>query len=626
MTQRIDKPNTEADNQLRQCIDNMTSFVMVAGAGSGKTTSLVKALDYIRNKRGEQLRSRRQKIACITYTTVAEQEILNDVNQDTLFHVSTIHSFLWQIIRPFQREIKDWVLIHLKEKIGEIKEKLKNGYPKGTRQTTKDRDIQDLTRYEQLLNDLASVKHFTYETASDYKNGKIGHSDLVTLVPELIQTKPLLQKIIVQKYPYIFVDESQDTLKKVVESLMHIDEHKKTDFCLGFFGDPMQKIFPTGSGEIRGRESWQKIVKKDNYRSSTSVLTTINNIRKGGDGLRQEGGRSENSVPVKGLAKLFILKADADRTNKILKVQQHIAESTKDQLWLTTSQESDLKILVLEHRMAAKRLGFENIFDSFRPSHVPALAESFSNGTSWALHPIQNFVVPITTAHNNTDKFGIIELLRQHCPQLTKEELEKRKITSKVLQTFSKNVEELSSIMKIESNTIRTVIDYLYQHRLITLDERILYALGLQQDTAVDQNNAVQHALLKYFDCSVSEMHGYMRYINEESPYSTQQSIKGAEFERVMVILDDEEGINSTQISYEKLFGIKVLSDTDKDHITKGNDSVLDRTRRLFYVCCSRARKDLAVLLFVKKPDEVINLLKNDVFDKEDIITEEQLN
>ena len=43
MTSRIGKPDTEADLQLRDCLDQpaLTSFVMVAGAGSGKTTSLV---------------------------------------------------------------------------------------------------------------------------------------------------------------------------------------------------------------------------------------------------------------------------------------------------------------------------------------------------------------------------------------------------------------------------------------------------------------------------------------------------------------------------------------------------------------------------------------------------------
>src|SRR5689334_18713593 len=100
-TRRIDKPDTEADIQLRKYLDQSTSFVMVAGAGSGKTTSLVKALAHIGKTHGKSLRERGQRIACITYTEVATEQIFGDVGQDHLFHVSTIHSFLWDLIKPF---------------------------------------------------------------------------------------------------------------------------------------------------------------------------------------------------------------------------------------------------------------------------------------------------------------------------------------------------------------------------------------------------------------------------------------------------------------------------------------------------------------------------------------------
>jgi len=55
-----------------------------------------------------------------------------------------------------------------------------------------------------------------------------------------------------------------------------------------------------------------------------------------------------------------------------------------------------------------------------------------------------------------------------------------------------------------------------------------------------------------------------------------QQGIKGAEFERVLVILDDSEGANN-QFSYEKYFGIKPPSDTDRENKAAGTDTVIDR-------------------------------------------------
>lgn len=124
MTSRIGSPDTPADVEVRECLDREVprSFVMVAGAGSGKTTSLVKALEHLGRTRGPALRRAGQQIACITYTEVAVGEISEDVGLSPLFHISTIHSFLWSVIRPFQGDIATWVGIRIAEKIAERRE------------------------------------------------------------------------------------------------------------------------------------------------------------------------------------------------------------------------------------------------------------------------------------------------------------------------------------------------------------------------------------------------------------------------------------------------------------------------------------------------------------------------
>lgn len=55
-----------------------------------------------------------------------------------------------------------------------------------------------------------------------------------------------------------------------------------------------------------------------------------------------------------------------------------------------------------------------------------------------------------------------------------------------------------------------------------------------------------------------------------------------------MVILDDEEALGFL-FSYKKLFGAKEPTTTDKQNEWK--ETSIDRTRRLFYVTCSRAEK-----------------------------------
>ncbi|MDV3515414.1 hypothetical protein [Stenotrophomonas sp. C1657] len=68
-------------------------------------------------------------------------------------------------------------------------------------------------------------------------------------------------------------------------------------------------------------------------------------------------------------------------------------------------------------------------------------------------------------------------------------------------------------------------------------------------------------------------------------------------------MLDDAESTHF-QFSYEKYLGLKAPSDTDQKHIEAGEETVIDRTRRLFYVSCTRALRDLAVVLFTADPDQ----------------------
>lgn len=100
-----------------------------------------------------------------------------------------------------------------------------------------------------------------------------------------------------------------------------------------------------------------------------------------------------------------------------------------------------------------------------------------------------------------------------------------------------------------------------------------------------------------FLECRVSEFWGYHEYIEEHSPFSTQQGIKGAEFDRVLISADDGESTHF-QFSYDKYFGLKDLSDTDKKNLEDRKETQVERTRRLFYVCCTRAMSDLVVVLF----------------------------
>jgi hypothetical protein len=128
---------------------------------------------------------------------------------------------------------------------------------------------------------------------------------------------------------------------------------------------------------------------------------------------------------------------------------------------------------------------------------------------------------------------------------------------------------------------------------------RVHYALDLPEDgqmplTLPDQYNGLGYKNLIYMAVELLDLHQQWRELEINRP-----SLKGAEFARVLVLLDDEEA-SYNLFSIGKYFGFVPLSDKDQENIAAGEDSVVGRTRRLFYVCCSRAEKDLAVILFAQ--------------------------
>jgi DNA helicase-2/ATP-dependent DNA helicase PcrA len=607
MTSRIGQPDTDADVRLRQCLDErpLTSFVMVAGAGSGKTTSLVKALAHLARTRAAELRRRGQQIACITYTDVAVGEIWGDVGNDTLFHVSTIHSFLWTIVHPFQRDLRCWVEGRIGEKIAAAQEKLDN--PR-TRANTKEIAARDIEHYRRQSQALATVPRFTYGTGSDYAKGVLGHDDILKIGPALIEARPLLRSLVANRFPFIFVDESQDTNPVIVAALRQIADAAGEGFCLGFFGDPMQKIYTTGAGPIALGGGWHEITKPENFRCPTRVLAVVNQIRAEDDGLQQTRGRTIErdgiAESVEGTARLFIFPADGRRTERVAQVRHWLAVTGNDPAWRSDDDDADVRVLVLVHRMAARRLGFPNLYAALNDQAPAALKGGMLDGTAWVLRPFMTYLLPLVMATRAGNDFDVMAMLRAYCPLLSKARLSDQN-TAELLGRLREDVPRLGAMMEPGTEiTIREVLAFARERGLVSLDERFEpYFAGAEAADDDGEKLAEARSVAAFLACRAAELWGYRDYVEDQSPFSTQQGVKGAEFDRVLVILDDEEG-DYNLFSYGKYFGITPLSETDEKNLAEGSDSVMDRTRRLFYVCCSRAVQDLAVVFFV--PDVLV--------------------
>ena len=124
----------------------------------------------------------------------------------------------------------------------------------------------------------------------------------------------------------------------------------------------------------------------------------INAVRQPVDGLEQIRGRTRIidgiQESVAGTANLFILPADAERTTRLAAVRIWLAAETDDDLWVNDLRESDVRLLVLVHRMAATRLGFPNLYAALNDRAPQSLSEGLGDGTSWPLHPFVQHILP----------------------------------------------------------------------------------------------------------------------------------------------------------------------------------------------------------------------------------------
>ena len=103
-------------------LESPRSFFLFAGAGSGKTRSLVNALEHIQKTHGPRLKLRGQRVGVITYTNAACDEIKARIDFNSLFHVSTIHSFAWDLIGGFNADIREWLRQDLEQGIHDLRD------------------------------------------------------------------------------------------------------------------------------------------------------------------------------------------------------------------------------------------------------------------------------------------------------------------------------------------------------------------------------------------------------------------------------------------------------------------------------------------------------------------------
>ena len=286
-------------------------FKVFAGPGAGKTFWLI---NNIRNilKNSTRLLSA-SKISCITYTNVAVEEIQTrlDMTGDRV-DVSTIHSFLYNcLVKPYVNLLKyedRSCLVNIEQLSGHDDHIPSVGRILGNRQMSAivlknridNKELQSvLLSLEWCLNGddlvlqprnewqrkkykkLIATGFFRTYKAMFWNDGTIHHDDVLFFSYEILKNFPLIRSFIASRYPYILIDEFQDTHPVQTKILKWISE---AGAIIGVIGDPAQSIFKfQGASRTDFLEfslpEQKNYAIKHNRRSTRNIVNILNNVR-----------------------------------------------------------------------------------------------------------------------------------------------------------------------------------------------------------------------------------------------------------------------------------------------------------------------------------------------------------
>jgi len=590
-------------------IDHGRNFLLSGGAGSGKTYSLIHTIAQIIEENPTI------KIACMTYTNAAVREIQDRFDNKNL-SVSTIHDFLWDNIKSFQKELKiSLVKLMNTEDVKEIKS------PDG-----------------EVSVDYFSDKEIQYKEYTLIKEGIISHDELLVLGNYMFKTYPKLCDILKDKYKFILIDEYQDTSPAVVEIILsHLKQSNKKNE-VGFFGDAMQSIYDNSVGDLNSYIASNDVIevpKNQNRRNPKLVYELANKLRT--DNIEQTHSTDvtapnmQDGVVKEGNIK-FYYSTDEEKLDTL-----------KQNLGWDFSNPKKTKILNLTHNLIAPKAGFtelmaiydgdkvleykkritdyikkNNITEDFSRLTFANVIEKLLEGKTTQAD--RKPILPTPTQEKFIEKNAVLyELAKNYSfEEFRKIYIDKdaliddkkedetdeskagskrdnlikhlfkiqvnvnlysekkyneflRKTEFKINSVADKRTlkEIITELQGMSNNTIEDVIEYAHNKGICRKDDK-LSAFIEKKKYIYDQ---VKQLKFKEFQNLFAYLEGY-------TPFSTQHKIKGAEFDNVLVILDNG---NWTKYNFQYLFE------------NNGTDSVRERTQKLFYVCCTRSKENLVV-------------------------------
>ena len=281
-------------------------FKVSAGPGAGKTYWLVNHIKNVLHNSDKLFRTR--KIACITYTNIGVETILKRLGTSSeQVEVSTIHSFLYKnVIKPYVSFVAEEFGLNVAEMDGHDDIVLSNysflnDWKTKTGQQRIREDNTVIKAFTNLKwkfenNELKAKTDYPFKVGNyaikndsylEYKKmmwekGLLHHDDVLFFSFQIINKFPFVINILNAKFPYIFIDEFQDSNPIQVEIFkkLGLGESK-----IGVIGDIAQSIYSFQGADYTQFQNFSfqnmnEYILNENRRSSDEIIDALNDVRK----------------------------------------------------------------------------------------------------------------------------------------------------------------------------------------------------------------------------------------------------------------------------------------------------------------------------------------------------------
>jgi len=615
-------------------------ILIVAGAGSGKTTVLTNRVAYLIDEVGVDPES----ILAITFTNKAAKE-MKDRMLSMLgplaykIQISTFHSFGLLILKEYGNLLgfdKNFTIIDSDDSLTIIKKILKeeNLDPKQYNPKTiksmisgAKNELMDPSTYERYAaTDFDKIVLKVYEKYQNklIRSNSLDFDDLLKLPIDLFKSNSDVLKKYQDRFKYILIDEYQDT-NEAQYILSKLIASKYKNICV--VGDSDQSIYSWRGANYKNILNFEKdyknaniIMLEENYRSTKNILNAANDVIKNNKIRKEKNLWTQNDLGKKiKYHRCYDEKEEAEYVTK--EIQNQIKNGVpKDE------------IAVLYRTNAQSRLMEEYLLRENIPYRVVGSFYFYNR------KEIKDLIAYLKLIHNVRDDISLQRILNVPKRGIGEKTIEK--ILSKANLENASMFEAIDSGKELEfKNMVFDLIEYELNHSLTELIDYVLNKTGIKQELENEKTLEAEVRLenleeFKSITRSFEEKNGIIsleEFLYEISLVSdieehkdgsdlitlmTVHSAKGLEFDTVFII-GLEEGVFPHKNSFFE-------------------SEQLEEERRLCYVAITRARKELYLVNarkrllygmdYVNQPSRFINEINEDLLDKDNEKTVTKVN